>query len=102
MRDIIHSFPPSVRAALEPVFLDEKVEQVILFGSRAFGDEDERSDFDLAISAPTIDRKGLVEIWERIEKSDTLYKISISLLEPMPVSLKDRVFSTGIVIHERT
>ena len=87
MRDVAKTFPPSVRAALKPVFLNEQINQVILFGSRAFGDHDERSDFDLAISAPDLSKRGMVEIWEGIELSDTLYKISISLLEAMPLSL---------------
>ena len=102
MRDITKTFPLSVRAAIAPIFMNEKIKQVILFGSRAFGDHDERSDFDLAISAPDIDRRGLVEIWEKVDLSDTLYKVSISLLEAMPVSLRDRVISTGVIIHERT
>lgn len=102
MREIVNDFPATVRSALEPIFRNRRVKRVILFGSRAFGDDDERSDFDLAISAPTMDRKGMVEIWEDVERSDTLYKISITLLERMPASLKDRVISTGIVIYERT
>lgn len=101
MRNIIEGFPASVRMALEPVLLNEKVKQVILFGSRAFGDADDRSDFDIAISGPNITRAGLVGIWEDLEKSNTLYKISISHLEPMPRDLRNRVLTTGIIIHER-
>jgi uncharacterized protein len=95
------SFPPTVRAALEPVFSDERVRKIILFGSRAIGDHDERSDFDLAISAPTIDRRGLVGFWDHIETSSTLFCISISLLENMPNALRDRVLSTGVIVYER-
>lgn len=101
MPEITNDFPPSVLAALDSLFLNEQVQRVILFGSRAFGDNDERSDFDLAISAPSLDRCGMIDIWEAIERSDTLYKISVSLLEVMPKNLKDRVLSTGVIIHER-
>lgn len=102
MPEITNDFPPSVLAALSSLFLNEQVQRVILFGSRAFGDNDERSDFDLAISAPSLDRCGMIEIWEGIERSDTLYKISVSLLEVMPNHLKASVLSTGVIIHERT
>ncbi|WP_299084375.1 nucleotidyltransferase domain-containing protein [uncultured Ruegeria sp.] len=101
-RNVDLHLPPSVQRALRPVFADRRIETLILFGSRAFGDHDERSDFDMAISAPKLGRVELIRLWEEIEQSRNLYQISISLLETMPQALKDRVLQTGIVLYERS
>jgi uncharacterized protein len=75
---------------------------VILFGSRAVGDHDDRSDVDIAISAPTLSRRNLVQLRDAIGQSRTLFKISVSVLERMPPNLKDRVVSQGVYLYERT
>ena len=94
-------FPESVQAASQPLVFVLEVRTVILFGSRAVGDHDEKSDFDIAISAPSLARSELTKLRDTIGHARTLYKISVSLLEMMPERLRARVTSQGITVYER-
>jgi uncharacterized protein len=95
------SLPDSVRDALQLLVRVPEVQKIIVFGSRAVGDHDERSDFDIAISAPTLTKDGLSKVRDVIAQSRTLYRISISLLERMPDRLQACVSLQGIAIYER-
>ena len=53
------------------------VAKVILFGSRARGDNTSKSDYDIAINAPSIDISTKNLLLDEIEQVDTLYKIDI-------------------------
>ena len=92
--------PESVVRTLELLIAAPEVTGVILFGSRAVGDHDDRSDFDIAVSAPTLSRAGLARLRDCIGQSRTLFKISISVLEQMPFQLRDRVISQGVRLYE--
>jgi predicted nucleotidyltransferase len=78
-----------------------QVERLILFGSRALGDHDERSDLDVAVSAPDLDRAGLAALRDKLNRFRTLYKISLTPIESMPPRLRDRVLAQGVVLYER-
>ena len=95
------SLPESACAALELILKAVEVQRIILFGSRAVGDHDERSDFDIAISAPDLNRAGVSRMRDAVGQSRTLYKISISRLEFMPHRLKACVLLQGVTIYER-
>ena len=103
-RDIAKQYclPESVVGPLEFLISVPEVTSIILFGSRAVGDHEDRSDVDIAISAPTLSRKGLVQLRDVIGQSRTLFKISVSVLEHMPPQLKDRVISQGVYLYERS
>jgi predicted nucleotidyltransferase len=78
------------------------VERVWLCGSRARGDHFERSDIDLAIEAPGIDRGE----WARLhldleEDADTLLLIDCVLLDDLPESFRRRVHREGRLLYER-
>jgi predicted nucleotidyltransferase len=96
-----HRLPESVIGALDFLISAPEVTSIILFGSRAVGDHDDRSDLDIAISAPSLSRSSLVQLRDAIGQSRTLFKISISVLERMPPNLKDRVVSQGVYLYER-
>jgi len=51
------------------------VEEVWLFGSRARGDNMDRSDIDLAIICPKASDRDWLDLQEIIENADTLLKI---------------------------
>lgn len=51
------------------------VEEIWLFGSRARGDNNERSDIDLAILCPKAKDSDWLEIMNIVEKADTLLKV---------------------------
>jgi predicted nucleotidyltransferase len=93
--------PDSVRATLQLLVFVPEVRAIILFGSRAVGDHDEKSDFDIAVSAPALARRDFSKLRDAIAHSRTLYKISVSLLETMPERLRARVTSQGLTVYER-
>lgn len=51
------------------------VTKIILYGSRARGDNSARSDIDLAIETLNLDRSLWAEVWQIVESADTLLKI---------------------------
>jgi len=74
------------------------VERVWLFGSRARGDNFERSDIDLAIEAP--------DDWLRIKRNledeaPTLLLIDLVRFEDAPKHLREQIRDEGIVVYER-
>jgi predicted nucleotidyltransferase len=95
------NIPESVACALEPLRRCEKIKQVILFGSRAVGDHDQRSDVDLAISGPGLSKGDVALLRDEIERAPSLFRIAVSHLEKMPATLRERVMEQGIVIHDR-
>jgi uncharacterized protein len=78
------------------------VERVWLFGSRARGDNFERSDIDLAIEAPTMDPYDWLKIKLDFEdEAPTLLLIDLVRLEEGPPLLRDQVRDEGILVYER-
>ena len=61
--------PPSVAISIQFILDFPQVRQLILFGSRAVGDHDERSDFDIAVSAPDFEKCDMVEIRVRLSNA---------------------------------
>ncbi len=53
------------------------ISSMILFGSRAFGDHDERSDVDVAIRGPQITRTEWARIREAAYHANSLYWITV-------------------------
>ena len=80
------------------------IEKIIIFGSRARGDESERSDIDLAIFCPQATARNWFDIIALIEDADTLLKIdcirldTLSPKNPIIQSIKNE----GIILYERT
>ena len=95
------NIPASVALAIEPLKRCAKVHQIILFGSRAVGDHDPRSDVDLAISGLGLSRKDIAILRDQVERAPTLYRISVTILETMPAALRERVTNQGVVIYDR-
>lgn len=103
-RDLAQRYclPESVIGPLELLTSVPEVTSIILFGSRAIGDHEDRSDVDIAISAPNLSRRDLAQLRDAIGQARTLFKISISVLEHMPPQLKNRVILQGVYLYERT
>lgn len=76
------------------------IERIILFGSRAVGDHDPRSDVDLAVSAPALSKQQWIFVQDFISESDTLFKVAVSSLDGMPPSLREQVLMQGVVIYD--
>jgi len=77
------------------------VEKVILFGSRARDDYDDRSDVDLAIVCPKATDEDWLHIVDVMEEFPSLIKIDIVRLDKVASSsLKERVAQEGKVLYE--
>jgi predicted nucleotidyltransferase len=78
------------------------VERVWLFGSRARGDNFERSDIDLAIEAPAMDDHDWLKIKLDFEdEAPTLLLIDLVRLEEAPEDLREQIRDEGILVYER-
>jgi predicted nucleotidyltransferase len=73
--------------------------RIILFGSRARGDADPRSDIDLAISAGAMTPSEWLRILASLETVGTLLPIQAVLLEEAPARLRERVAREGIDLY---
>jgi predicted nucleotidyltransferase len=78
-----------------------EVMRVILFGSRARGDAEERSDIDLAVEAPSASERQWLDIANEVEEADTLLKIDLVWCEQASPALKERIMDEGRILYER-
>jgi predicted nucleotidyltransferase len=79
------------------------VERVWLFGSRARGDHFERSDIDLAIEAPELDRYDWLKLSLDFEEAaPTLLGVDVVRMEEAPEHLRAQILEEGVVVHERS
>ena len=74
--------------------------RIILFGSRAKGNEDQRSDFDFAIDCKKPDISARRQITESIERVSGLYKVDVVYLQSVEEGFKNIILKTGRVVYE--
>ena len=80
----------------------EKVEKIMVFGSRAFGDFEKYSDLDIAIDAPNMTKFEWLKLKEyAIYDLDVFIKVSLVHYSSNPHKLKERINLTGKVIYAR-
>jgi predicted nucleotidyltransferase len=87
LRDSIAAFP--------------EVERILLFGSRAKGDAEARSDIDIAVACPTADTPTWLDICRVTEEAETLLKIDVVRLEEATPDFRQRIEREGKVLYER-
>lgn len=79
------------------------VERVWLFGSRARGDQLERSDIDLAIEAPAMAELDWLKLKLDFEdEAPTLLLIDLVRLDDAPADLREQILGEGLIIDERS
>src|SRR3989304_5931834 len=79
-----------------------EVKRAIVFGSRARGDGEPRSDIDLAIEAPQASDKQWLDLWYRLrDESDSLLIVDVLRMEEAPQALRQRILTEGKVLYER-
>lgn len=77
------------------------VERVILFGSRARGDNWERSDIDLAVICPDASWSDWARMTDVIDEAPTLLKIDLVRFHDAPESLQEEILLEGVPVYER-
>ena len=95
------NIPISAWAYLVELSEHPRIEALILFGSRAFGDHGERSDVDVAVVGQRLTFEDWALIRDSAYHARTLYWISLIHLNRNPPKLRDRVAKTGITIYEK-
>ena len=77
------------------------VEKVILYGSRARGDEEERSDIDLAVVG-ALTQEEWHEMQEYLEvEARTLLSVDLVRLDKVSDKLKENIQREGVTLYER-
>ena len=96
--------PASVEKELCEWFVTfPSIEKVILFGSRARGDFNERSDIDLMVKAPNMTQVDWLDFVFRMkEETNTLLSIDVILWAEASEGLRKRVEEEGRVLYERS
>lgn len=86
---------------IQDIFELPFVEVIYLFGSRARGDYQERSDIDLAISCSHMEGKDWSKVMTIIENADTLLKVDCVHLEQANLGLKEKIMKEGVVLYDK-
>ena len=94
-------FPQGVSGLLDRLGHLQGVERVFLFGSRARGDAAPRSDFDLAIDAPSLSDAQWGQVEEMVEGAETLYKIDCVWLQKASQEMKSNILRDAKVLFQR-
>lgn len=94
--------PQSVNNVIKELVELYPIDKLVLFGSRAVGDHEERSDFDIAVFSKSICRNNFSKLRLDAAESRTLFWISLVHFESNPPALQQRILEQGIIIYERT
>lgn len=92
--------PESVQQVLAMLVRTYPIEELILYGSRAVGDHEPRSDFDIAVRATAMSRHAFSKMRLDIAEARSLYWISLVHLNTTPPKLQARIKEQGITIYE--
>lgn len=98
MTKIQHGLPIEVVDKIKSVFAKhEKIERVILYGSRAMNKYKPHSDIDLTLIAPDMELTELLKIETEIDDLLIPYKVDLSLIHQIDSeSLIDHIRRVGV------
>ncbi|MDP3559351.1 MAG: nucleotidyltransferase domain-containing protein [Legionellaceae bacterium] len=93
--------PPTAIQALQNIFkLHSKIEQVILYGSRAMGSYRTGSDIDLCLIAPTLTFTEQLSLENKIDDLLLPWKIDVSIRHKIDnPALLDHINRVGVVFY---
>jgi predicted nucleotidyltransferase len=97
---------PEKNKPLEPLIIATivkhiKPQRIILFGSRARGDAQERADYDIAIDGENLTPVQLAQIRADLETLPTLLSIDVVWMNRVTDKLRRRILDEGKVLYER-
>lgn len=92
--------PPPVAEVLECIAQDPEVRFILIFGSRAIGDADDRSDVDVSISAPSMSRGRWLQVQNLAEEAPTLLRISLLRFDSSPADFQRSNLADGVIVYE--
>lgn len=98
----LNAHPQFIEKIVQEAVRQLDAKRVILFGSRARGDAEQRSDYDIAIEAPDVsDRQWSRFVLDIEEGLDTLLAIDLVRLEEAGSRLCEEIEREGKVIYAR-
>ena len=80
------------------------IEKIILYGSRARGDNRDRSDIDIAIVCPSATRDEWVRVLDIVDEADTLLKIDCVRLDELGQGsrLGQEIIKDGVQLYVKS
>lgn len=79
-----------------------EIQKLVLFGSRARGDNGPRSDIDIAVFAPPLSFSESSKLMDAISRAPTLLKIDAVLVSPQTdQNLLESIKKEGIILFSR-
>jgi predicted nucleotidyltransferase len=75
--------------------------RIYLFGSRASGQNQPHSDFDLAIDSPRPEFRQERQLRDAVNEAAGLYKIDIVYLPHIEPDFRDIILGTGKLVYEK-
>jgi len=98
--DHISPLPEEITSFLHDIALNDRIERIIVFGSRASGDYEPYSDIDLAIDAPQMLKYEWLKLKEYVTYDlRTVLRISLVNYSTNPMKLKERINKTGKILY---
>ncbi len=97
----MYSIPENIVFEIRKIGREYSVDRIIAFGSRARGDNGDRSDIDLAINAR--DAREYYDVKDALNRIDTLLSFDLVDLNSDSVSrdLIDEIQRDGVVVYEK-
>lgn len=81
---------------------NEKIDKIILFGSRAKQTYEKGSDIDIAISGNGLNTNDILDLSNALDDLDLPYKFDLVILERInEKELLDHIFRKGIVLYNK-
>ena len=93
--------PDAIRRLVARLGTEPSVRRVLLFGSRARGTAQPRSDVDLAVEAPAASARDWLRLTDMAEEAETLLSIDLVRLDEAPPELRERILTEGQPLYER-
>jgi len=92
---------PVEHAIVDAIIQRIRPRRILLFGSRARGDADERSDYDVAIDCEDLTPRLLAQIRADLETLPTLREIEVVWLNRIAGTIRQRILDEGKILYEQ-